>query len=92
VQAYSDGYLADEPVEAHNLLSNRCKQRISWSSFTRLSVAADQLHCGPRPIQTFTANIQDNLARATYTYNVPAINQTQEPCVREHGQWHEDDC
>jgi hypothetical protein len=92
VQAYSDGYLADEPVEVYNRLSNRCKQRMPLSSFTRLSVAANQLYGGPLPIQTFKANIQGNLARATYTYRVPAINQTQEPWVREHGQWHQDDC
>ena len=92
MQAYSDGYLADEPVEAYNLLSNRCKQRISLSHFTRLSMAANQLYGRPLPIRTFKANIQGNLARVTYTYSVPAINQTQEPWVKEHGQWREDDC
>jgi hypothetical protein len=54
--------------------------------------AAKQVYGKALPIKSFDAQISSDLARATYTYDVPALNQTKEPWVREGGAWKEDDC
>lgn len=52
-----------------------------------------QLTYGARiPISSYEANISDDIALVTYTYDVPALNQTSEPWVREGDAWKNDDC
>lgn len=91
VQAYSDAYLTGSQA-AYDMLSARCRARHSSESFAAILAGAKALYGSPLAIRTFEAEIAGNLARATYTYEVAAINQTGEPWVREGGGWHEDDC
>ncbi|TYB39699.1 hypothetical protein FXF50_04790 [Micromonospora sp. AP08] len=51
-----------------------------------------QMYGKAMPIKTFQAQISGDLARVTYTYDVPALNQNKEPWVREDGTWKQDDC
>jgi hypothetical protein len=37
-------------------------------------------------------NLSGDLARVTYTYSAPGIDQKKEPWLREGGKWLEDDC
>jgi hypothetical protein len=92
VQAYSDGFLTGQPVEAYELFSARCKERLSLSYFTGLVIAAKGAYGSALPIQSFDAEISGDLARVTYTYDVSALDQTAEPWSFEDGQWRQDDC
>lgn len=93
VQAYSDAYLTGDAPTAYELLSERCRKRMSLTEFTELVTAAKQTYGSALPFQTYSAAaVGGELARVTYTYSVPAINQEKEPWTREAGGWHQDDC
>ena len=92
VTAYSTAYLGGDGPQAYALLSARCKARVSAEQMQSMTRSANATY-GQQPIQTLVVDDQSgDLARVTYTYTVPAINQTREPWVRESGQWLEDDC
>ncbi len=92
VSAYSDAYLSGAGRAAWDLLSKRCQVRLSVEEMQSETATAKQLY-GPVKITSFSVDeLSGNLARVTYTYPVPALNQTSEPWVRESGQWREDDC
>ena len=92
VQAYSDAFLTGKPLASYALLSQRCRARMSLSHWTGLITAAKAQYGTALPIKSFHADISGDLARATYTYDVAAINQDAEPWVKEAGHWKEDDC
>jgi hypothetical protein len=92
VQAYSDAYLTGKPLVSYNLLSKRCQARVSLSYWTGLVTAAKDAYGSALPIKTYSEHVEGTLARVTYTYDVSAIDQTDEPWVMESGHWHEDDC
>jgi hypothetical protein len=92
VQGYSDGFLGSEPVEAYDYFSARCKEKVSLSYFTGIVIAAKSTYGSALPITSYDAQVDGDLARVTYTYEVPALNQEAEPWVREGGQWKTDDC
>ncbi|MGN9809994.1 hypothetical protein ACTMSW_11635 [Micromonospora sp. BQ11] len=92
VVAYSDAFLDAKPTVGYELFSARCKERVTLSEFTGMLMAAKQMYGKAMPIKTFEAQISGDLARVTYTYEVPALNQTREPWAREDGKWKQDDC
>lgn len=89
--AYSDGFLTGKP-ETYDLLSSRCQSRVSEQEFGNILEMASATYGGALPFETFDATISGDLARVSYTYSVPAINQESEPWVREDGAWKQDDC
>jgi len=92
VEDYSAAYLSGEGGAAWNLLSSRCKGRISKSEMRTMTTLAAKKY-GAQPIMTLTIDsISGGMARVTYTYSQAAINQVKEPWVREGDQWREDDC
>ncbi len=91
VRAYSDAYLSGNGTAAHTLLSSRCKQRLTLAQMKAVTSQAKNLY-GQTPIVHLDVQVNGDLARATYSYAVPALKQTREPWVRESGSWHEDDC
>lgn len=92
VQSYSDGFLGAEPVAAYDYFSARCKEKVSLSYFTGIVTAAKSTYGSALPIASYDAQVDGDLARVTYTYEVPALNQEAELWVREGGQWKTDDC
>lgn len=92
VVAYSDAFLDAKPTVAYDLFSARCKDRVTLSEFTGMLTAAKQMYGKAMPLKTFDAQVSGDLARVSYTYDVPALNQTKEPWVREDGKWKQDDC
>lgn len=92
VTAYSDAFLDGKPTVAYELFSERCRERLSLSSFTGIVTAAKQQYGKALPIRSYDAQVSGDLARVTYTYDVPALDQTKEPWVREKGEWRQDDC
>ena len=92
VQAYSDAFLTGDSKTAYGLLSKRCRNRTTLNEFSVIVAAAKATYGSALPLETFSASVSGDLARATYTYSIKAINQDTEPWVRENGSWHEDDC
>jgi hypothetical protein len=92
VQGYSDGFLGGDPSAAYDYFSARCKERVSLSYFTGIVMAAGQVYGSALPITGYDAQISGDLARVTYGYDVPALDQTKEPWTREAGSWKQDDC
>lgn len=92
VRTYSDAYLAGNGLAAHDLLSARCQQAVPQPALTQLVLVANKTY-GPLPLTTLTVDQLDGpMARVSYTYSVPVLNQTGEPWVQENGQWRQDDC
>jgi hypothetical protein len=92
VQAYSDAYLTGDGPAAWALLSARCRDRTDRVGYVALVEQAGQMYGSALELESFDAEVSGDLARATYTYSVPAINQDREPWVRESGEWRTDDC
>ena len=92
VQGYSDAFLDAQPVEAYEYFSARCADRVSLSYFTGIVIAAKDIYGAPLAIKTYDAEVAGDLARVTYTYDVPALSQMREPWSRENGVWKLDDC
>jgi heme A synthase len=91
VQAYSKAYLAGEGATAHAILSTRCQVKMQPSDFAASAVKAKKKY-GDVPIKTLSVQVSGSTAKATYTYSVKAIDQTDEPWVFENGKWHNDHC
>lgn len=61
------------------------------SEFASLTEQAKVLY-GHVKIETVDVTVHGEKATATYTYAVPAINQTDEPRVVKGVGWRSDDC
>lgn len=92
VQAYSDAFLGGDAAKAYGLLSSRCQKRTTAAEFEGIVKQASAMYGSPLKLKTYDAQVSGDLARVTYTYDVPALNQEQEPWARESGAWHQDDC
>ena len=90
VQDYSEAYLGGDADAAYALLSARCRDRLSRDEFATLVAAARETY-GPTPISSLEVEVDGDVARATYTYPVAALDQTAEPWIYELG-WKQDDC
>jgi hypothetical protein len=91
VRAYSAAFLSGR-IEAYELLSERCKQRMPRAGFLEVLAAASQLY-GPQEIVSLKVDqIAGDLARVTSTYANSELDQRSEPWVRENGVWRVDDC
>jgi hypothetical protein len=92
VTAYSDAFLDARPVTAYNLLSKRCHAKVSFSYFTGIITAARTIYGKALPIRSFKAKVARGRAVVSYTYDVPALNQKNEPWVLEREGWKNDQC
>lgn len=92
VQKYSDAYLTGDADTAYSLLSNRCKKLDTPDAFALLVSQAKLVYGSALPIKTFKAHIEGDLARVTYTYDLKAINQEDQPWTKESSDWHDDNC
>lgn len=92
VTAYSDAFLSGKAEQAYALLSKRCVTRTPLEEFSYGVSQAKILFGNRLPIRTFVATVSGDMARATYTYDTSGINQTDQPWIRERGEWHYDAC
>jgi len=93
VQAYSDAFLTGDGRAAYAMLSARCRHRTAKADFLHIvTIARETLGGKPRAFLSYTEQVSGDLARVTYTFDDPTLNQEAEPWVRETGTWHEDDC
>ena len=92
VRAYSDAYLGGNVDPAWDLLSERCQDRLSRPQFNGLVAGAEQLY-GDAELQKIEVDeLSGVLARVTYTFDDPRLDQMMEPWSFEAGSWRIDDC
>lgn len=91
VQSYSDAFLTGDGDAAFALLSKRCQDRLGESTFKAAVGAAGVKYGDALAFKSYEADISGTMARVTYTYAKPEINQDAEPWVNESG-WKQDDC
>lgn len=92
VTTYSDAFLSGDSATAYAILSERCKARTDEVAFASIVKSAAATYGAPLPFATYDAEVNGSQARVSYTYAVPAINQSQEPWAYEESKWHQDDC
>ncbi|MFD4814846.1 hypothetical protein [Streptomyces sp. NPDC058418] len=92
VRAYSDAYFKPDTKAAYGMMSARCKSETTEAVYGAfVEVAAKDY--GVQEIRTLTVDqISGDLARVSYTYAVPKLDQKQQPWAREGGVWRYDAC
>jgi len=91
VETYSAAYLGNEPEKAIALISARCKERIDLATMGKLTAGAQARYVSAR-ITGYEAKVSGGLARVTYRYTDPAIDQVDQPWAKEGGRWLRDAC
>ncbi|MEU0370628.1 hypothetical protein ABZ070_10245 [Streptomyces sp. NPDC006283] len=92
VRAYSDAYFAADTKKAHGMMTNRCQATAPIEVYGPVVEAAVKQY-GQQEIKTFAVDqLSGDLARVTYTYSVPMLDQKQQPWAREGGAWRFDGC
>ncbi|MFC7531889.1 hypothetical protein [Actinoplanes sp. GCM10030250] len=91
-QAYSDAFLTGQATAGYTLLSERCRKRTSPERFAAMLTAAQRMYGTALPFVTFAAAVSGDSAQVSYTFSVTAVNQLDEPWVREDGNWRQDGC
>jgi hypothetical protein len=92
VKAYSAAYFKPDAAAGHALLSARCQAKISSEDYR---AALDQAIAtyGHQDVKTVAVDsITTDMARVTYTYSVPALDQHGQIWIREGGAWRYDAC
>ncbi|THA47715.1 hypothetical protein [Streptomyces sp. A1136] len=93
VRAYSAAYFAPDGKAAYAALSKRCQDKAGNEQvFTAVINNAAKAY-GKQEIKTLTIDqLAGDMARVSYTYAVPLLNQTSQPWARESGTWKYDGC
>ena len=92
MRAYSEAFLAGRGDMAYDLLSQRCRERMTRVQFVQLVLVAGQQY-GPQAIKSLKVDqVAGDLGRVTYTYEKSELDQRGEPWVHEDNAWHVDDC
>jgi hypothetical protein len=91
VRAYSAAYFKPDAAAAHRMLSARCAAKAQPAVYRALVEQTETL--GRHEIRTLTVDqISGDMARVSYTYDVPKLSQQAQPWVREDGAWKHDAC
>ena len=91
VTEYTHAFLTGDGATAYGLLSATCRAAMPLSEFAAITEQARDTY-GDVKIDALKVSVDGRKARATYTFPVPAINQSEEPWVVEDGSWKNDDC
>jgi len=93
VRAYSAAYFKPDGKAAYTALSKRCQAKAGDADIFAGIVDTAAKAYGKQEIQTLTIDqLAGDLARVSYTYSVPKLNQSGQPWVREAGTWKYDGC
>lgn len=93
VRAYSGFYFAGEGATAYKFLSKRCAAKAGDEGIFTSIVQASAKDYGLQEIKTLTVDqMAGDMARVSYTYAVPKLNQSSQPWTREAGAWKYDGC
>ncbi|MFD6968367.1 hypothetical protein [Streptomyces sp. NPDC059949] len=93
VRAYSAAYFKPDGATAYATLSKRCQGKAGDAELFAGIVDTAAKAYGKQEIQTLTIDqLAGDMARVSYTYSVPKLNQTSQPWAREGGAWKYDGC
>lgn len=93
VRAYSAAYFKPDGAAAYAALSKRCQDKAGDADIFAAIVDTAAKAYGKQEIQTLTIDqLAGDMARVTYTYAVPKLNQQSQPWAREGGAWRYDGC
>lgn len=93
VRAYSAAYFKPDGAAAYTTLSKRCATKAGDADLFAGIVDTAAKAYGKQEIQTLTVDqLAGDMARVSYTYAVPKLNQTSQPWAREGGVWKYDGC
>ncbi|MEV6569941.1 hypothetical protein [Streptomyces sp. NPDC051577] len=93
VRAYSAAYFKPDGKAAHAALSKRCQAKAGPPELFATIVDNAAKAYGKQEIQSLTVDqLAGDMARVSYTYSVPKLNQTGQPWVKEGGAWKYDGC
>ncbi|MFG2976286.1 hypothetical protein ACGFYY_25300 [Streptomyces sp. NPDC048331] len=93
VRAYSAAYFKPDGAAAYTALSKRCAAKAGDADIFAGIVDTAAKAYGKQEIQTLAVDqLAGDMARVTYTYSVPKLNQTGQPWAREGGVWKYDGC
>lgn len=94
VRAYSAAYFKPDGATAYAALSKRCQAKAGGDpEMFAIVVDTAAKAYGKQEITSLTIDqLAGDLARVTYTYSVPKLNQTSQPWAREAGTWKYDGC
>ncbi|PWK64391.1 hypothetical protein BCL76_11535 [Streptomyces sp. CG 926] len=93
VRAYSAAYFKPDGAAAYATLSKRCATKAGDAELFAGIVDTAAKAYGAQEIQTLTIDqLAGDMARVSYTYSVPKLNQTSQPWAREGGAWKYDGC
>jgi hypothetical protein len=94
VRAYSAAYFKPDGKAAYAALSKRCQTKAGGDP-DMFSIIVDNAAkaYGKQDIQSLTIDqLAGDMARVSYTYAVPKLNQSSQPWAREDGTWRYDGC
>ncbi|MCX5197214.1 hypothetical protein OOK31_25505 [Streptomyces sp. NBC_00249] len=93
VRAYSGAYFAGDGPTAYAFLSERCTAKAGDEAVFTTIAEANAKDYGPQEIKTLTVDqLAGDMARVSYTYAVPKLNQSGQPWTREDRAWKYDGC
>lgn len=93
VRAYSAAYFKPDGKAAYAALSKRCQDKAGDADVFAVIVDSAAKAYGKQEIQTLTIDqLAGDMARVTYTYAVPKLDQKSQPWAREAGTWKYDGC
>jgi hypothetical protein len=91
VRSYSSAYLRGDSQTAYVMLSTRCRKIINLGQLKAASAGGAALY-GQAQLISVTSIVDGDHASVTYRFSQPAIDQENQPWVREAGRWHYDAC
>ncbi len=88
---YSDALLGGDADTGYGLLSARCQETIGPDEF---AVADSQIaeRYGDASMTSYTEDVDRQVGIVTYRYNDSAIDQEDQPWIRDGGGWRNDEC
>jgi hypothetical protein len=90
VKAYSAAFLGGDAESAYGMLSAHSKSLTTFDEFRSAVEAGHQLYGDAKLLNVSVDQIADGMARVTYSYSEHAIDQTEQPWVKEDGVWRYD--
>lgn len=92
VDGYSVAFTSGDAETAYGMLSDRCQGRVAESEFAAVVEVASSSYGETAPETVEVGQLEGDMARVTYTFADPALDQESEPWVVEDGAWRQDDC
>src|SRR5690349_17202715 len=89
VRAYSAEFLAGDATAAYARMSERCHGVLTEDVFAGVVATAAEAF-GDEEITDFESDVDGSEATVSYEYSDEALNQVDEPWIKEDGAWRVD--